>query len=123
MVPLVAAACAVAYPDVAYLERLYVAAVVLALVGFEVALFSAWQLLPVPAPGETPMRPTKRWANILAGSLFFMAVVLAGVSLHAAFVADVGGPLTMLGLLACVAVFPSAIALRHRAVSSSLRGG
>ena len=118
VVPLVAAACAAAYPDVAYLERPYVAAVVVALVGFEVALLSAWQLLRVPAEAG----PTMRWANALAGSLCFMAVVLAGLSLHAAFVANVGGPLTMLGLLVCVAVVPIALALRHRAVKFSLRG-
>ena len=79
VVPLVAAACAVAYPEVAYLQRPYVAAVVVALVGFEVALVSAWQLLNVPTTGETSTRPTRRWANTLAGSLCFMAVVLAGV--------------------------------------------
>lgn len=122
VVPLVAAACAVAYPEVAYLERPYVAAVVAALVGFEVALLSAWQLFNVSPADDASTRPMKRWADALAGSLCFMAVVVAGVCVHAAFVANVGGPLTMLGLLVCVAVVPTAVVLRHRAASSSMRG-
>ena len=123
VVPLVAAACATAYPEVAYLERPDVAAVVVGLVGFEVALLAAWRLLSDPMAGQTTARPVTRRANTLAGSLCFMALTLAAVCVHAAFVAHVGGPLTMLGLLACAAVVTSALALRRRAVNSSLRGG
>jgi len=76
-----------------------------------------------PSTLDTTGFATLQPANTLAGSLCFMALTLAAVCVHAAFVAHVGGPLTMLGLLACAAVVTSALALRRRAVNSSLRGG
>jgi fatty acid desaturase len=123
VLPRVAAGYADAYPEVAYLQRPYVAAFVIAIVGLEAALFSAWQLLSGAKKGEDAPGRAKRWANILAGSLCFMAVVLAGVCVHAAFVANVGGPPTIFGLLVCLAVVPVAVVLRHRAVGFSLHGG
>ncbi len=65
----------------------------------------------------------KRWANILAWSLCFMAVVAAGVCVHAAFVANVGGPPMIFGILASLAVVAIALVVRHRAVSFSLDRG
>ncbi len=123
VVPWVAAACADAYPEVAYLERPYVVAVVTAILGFEVALFAAWQLLSAAKAGNVSKRPATRWADIVAGSLCFMAVVVAGICVHAAFVANVGGPPTIFGLLVCLAVVPVAVVLRNRAVGFSLHGG
>lgn len=124
VVPWVAAACADAYPEVAYLQRPYVAAVVVAIVGFQAALLAAWQLLSVAKDGPSSESRAKRWANVLAGSLCFMAVVAAGVCVHAAFVANVGGPPTILGILVSLAVVAIALVLRHRAVGLSLdRGG
>ncbi len=123
VVPWVAAASADAYPEVAYLERPYVVAVVMAIVGFEAALFAAWQLLSAAKAGQASTRRVKRWADILAGSLCFMAVVVAGVCVHAAFVANVGGPPTIFGILASLAVVVIALVVRHRAVGFSLDRG
>jgi cytochrome bd-type quinol oxidase subunit 2 len=114
-VPRAAAASAAAYPQVAHLERPYVIGVVVAILGFESALLSAWMLLSTAKTGEESTSRVRRWANLLAASLWFMAAVIAGVCVHAAFVARVGGPPTMLGLLLCLAVVPGAVALRRRA--------
>lgn len=123
VVPRVAAACADAYPEVAYLERPYVVAVVVAIVGFEAALFAAWQLLSAVKAGEASTGRAKRWANVMAGSLYCMAVVLAGVCVHAGFVANVGGPADVFGILASLAVVAVAFVVRHRAMGLSLDRG
>ena len=121
VVPRAGAAAAARYPEVAYLERPYVAAVVVAILGFEVALLAAWKLLPSETAGEAPTSAAKGWATALAGSLWFMAAVIAGVCVHAGFVELVGGPLTVLGILVCLAVVPVGVVLRREAAGLSLR--
>lgn len=111
------ASYASAYPEVAYLEPLYVTAVGVALVGFLVALFAAWQLVSGAVTEGVATHRTTRWANIMATSLIFLAVVLAGVCVHAGFVENVGGPAMLFGLLFSLALVPVAFALRHWVMS------
>ncbi len=120
-VPHVGAAAAARYPEVAYLERPYVAAVVIAILGFELALLAAWKLLPSESAGDVRTSTAKGWATALAGSLWFMAAVIAGVCVHAGFVELVGGSLTVLGILVCLAVVPVGVVLRREAAGLSLR--
>jgi hypothetical protein len=122
VVPQMAADYAGAYPEVAYLASPYVTAIVIAIGAFEVALLAAWQLLSAAvsgavsgAGGPSTSRPT-RWANVLAASLAFMAVLIAGVCVHAGSFAAVGGPAMLFGLIACLALVPAAFVLRNRAM-------
>jgi hypothetical protein len=116
VVPRVAAEYADAYPEVAYLAPPYVTALVVAICGFEVALLAAWQLLSAAERGEALTGRSKRWANVMAVSLSFMAVIFAGVCVHAGSFAAVGGPPMLFGLLASLALVPVAVALRNKAV-------
>jgi uncharacterized membrane protein len=121
IVPSTAAEYAEAYPEVAYLAAPYITAIVVALSGFEVALLAAWQLLSAAAAGGASIRRAKRWANVLAIALSFMAVIFAGVCVHAGSFAAVGGPPMLFGLLASLALVPVAFVLRNKAVSFALR--
>ncbi|VDR32296.1 Uncharacterised protein [Arthrobacter agilis] len=113
VVPRVGASYASVYPDVAYLEPLYVTAVMVALVGLLVALFAAWQVVSgALAARGVPSRPAG-WANIMTASLIFLVLIFAGVFVHAGSVANVGGPAMLLGVLVCVAFVPVAFALRR----------
>lgn len=114
-IPRAAAEAAAAYPEVASLAPPYVTALVVALVGFEVALLAAWQLLSAAAAGGALTRRSKLWANVMAASLGFMAVISAGVCYHAGFDAAVGGPAMLFGILFSIAFVPVAVVLRNMA--------
>ena len=117
VIPRVAADYAATYPEVAYLEIPYVIAFVTAFGGLQVSSLAACQLLSTAIRDES--RST-RWVSIMTFSLGFMAVLFAGVFAHAGFIANVGGPPMMFGLLASLAVVPSAVVLRNKALSFSL---
>jgi hypothetical protein len=117
VVPRVAAEYADAYPEVAYLAPAYATAIVVAIGGFEAALLAAWQLLSVAAAGEALTYRSKRWANVMAASLSFMAVILAVVCVHAGSFAAIGGPAMLFGLFASLAVIPGSIVLRNKAMA------
>lgn len=95
-----------AYPEVAYLAPPYVTAILGAIGGFKVALPAAWQLLSAAVGGEALAGQSKRWVNVMAVSLSFMAVIFAGVCMHAGSFAAVGGPPMLFGLLASLASCP-----------------
>ncbi|MCW2131926.1 DUF2975 domain-containing protein [Arthrobacter sp. VKM Ac-2550] len=116
VVPLVAADYAEAYPEVAYLAPPYVTAIVVAIGGFEVALLAAWQLLSAAVVGEASAGRSKRWANVMAVSLGLMAVLFAGVCVHAGSFAAVGGPPMLFGLLTSLALVPVAFGIRNKAL-------
>ena len=105
-----------AYPEVAYLAPPYVSAIVVAFGGFEVALLAAWHLVSAAKRDGASAVRTMRWANVMAVSLSFMAVIFAGVCLHAGSFAAVGGPPMLFGLLASLALVPVGFALRNKAV-------
>jgi hypothetical protein len=113
VVPRTGASYASAYPEVAYLEPLYVTAIGLALVGFLVALLAAWQLVAGAVAGRVATRRSTRWANIMAASLIVLAVIFAGVFVHAGFMENVGGPAMLFGLLGSLALVPVAFVLRR----------
>lgn len=120
VVPRAAAGYADAYPEVAYLAFPYVIAIVVGIGGFEVALLATWQLLSAAAGGDALTSYSKRWANVMAAALVFMAVLFAGVCVHAGSVANVGGPPMLFGLLASLALIPAAFALKKKAMGFSL---
>ncbi|GAB3531905.1 hypothetical protein GCM10027403_03120 [Arthrobacter tecti] len=120
VIPRIAANYANDYPEVAYLAPPYVVAIVIAIGSFEVALLAAWQLLSAAEAGDTLTSRSPRWANVVAASLLFMAMIFAGVCVHAGSVASVGGPAMLFGLLASLAVVPAAFALRKKTMGSSL---
>jgi len=114
VVPRVASDLADRYPEVANLERPYVIAVVAAIGAFQVALLAAWQLPAAAAGGAGATRRSTRRVDVLAFSLCAMALVLAGICVHAGFVAHVGGPATGFGLLASLALAAGAVAARKQ---------
>lgn len=122
VVPRAAAEAAVRWPEVAHLEVPYLVAVVGAILAFEVALVAAWMLLGIrterlTAPGGTDARRrARRRAHVMTVSLVAAAVILAGVLAHAAFVENVGGPPSFLGLIVCLVIVPVALRLGRGAV-------
>ncbi|WP_312178515.1 DUF2975 domain-containing protein [Arthrobacter sp.] len=120
LVPGAAAGFAADYPEVAYLAAPYVTVIVVAIGGFEVALFAAWQLLSAAERGGASDGWPPRWANLMAASLGFMAVLFAGVFAHTGF-AGVGSPPMLFGLLASLALVPGAVVLRHKARGFPMR--
>ncbi|GAA1106566.1 hypothetical protein GCM10009650_07180 [Nesterenkonia jeotgali] len=135
LVPALAASLAADYPQVAHLQMPYLAAVTVAIGGFEVAVVAAWRLLTVAAVdtdaapaavadtvATAAERPTtdrvRRWANIMTVSLGVMAVISAGVFLHAGWVGNIGGPPMLFGLLASMAVLLTAPVLRRGGLRS-----
>ena len=122
VVPRTGTSYASAYPEVAYLEPLYVTAVGVALVGFLVALLAAWQLVSGAVTERASTRRSTQWVNIMTAALIFMAVIFAGVFVHAGSVENVGGPAMLFGLLASLALVPVAFVLR-RWVMKWLAGG
>lgn len=116
VVPRTGTSYASAYPEVVYLEPLYVTAIGVALVGFLVALFAVWQLVSGGGAERVATRRSTRWANIMAAGLIFLAVIFAGVFVHAGFVENIGGPAMLFGLLGSVALVPVTFALRRWAM-------
>jgi len=119
VVPLVARDLAGTYPEVEYLATPYTVAVIVALVGFEVALLAVWRLLTLGGQGDVRSSSSKPWVDLLGFSVSFGALVMAGICVHAGFVADVGGPATLLGTVASLALAVVSV-LSRNAVESRL---
>lgn len=119
-IPRAAAELANRYPEVAYLEWPYVISTAVAIGGFEVALFAAWQVLSIAKSGGVLTNQKRRWVRVIKWSLVFMAVVFAGVCAHASFIANVGGPAAFFGLLISLALVPCAVALGRAAMGFTL---
>lgn len=113
ILPRTAAGYAREYPEVAYLEPLYVTALVIALIGLEVALLAAWQLVSATRVDKASGSRPGLWSNVVAASLSFMAVIFAGVCLHAGWMVGIGGPAVLFGIVGSIAVVVSAFALRR----------
>ncbi len=113
IIPVVAAGNASAYPDIAYLAFPTAMVLVAAIAGVEMTLVAAWQLVSSAVAGRAWTRWSTRWANTMTGSLIFTAVLLAGVCVYVGFIAGVGGPVMLFGLLVSLAVVPVALALSH----------
>ncbi|WP_028278394.1 DUF2975 domain-containing protein [Arthrobacter sp. H5] len=121
VVPRTAASYAEAYPEVAYLEAPYLIAAVVTIGGFEVALLAAWQLLSAAEEGKASTHRSQRWANVMTASLCFMALLSAGVCVHAGSVENIGGPAMLFGLLASLALVAVALGLRSKTRERFLR--
>ncbi len=113
VIPSAGASLASVYPQVAYLALPTAIALVVAVVGVEMTLVAAWQLVSAAVTGRALTSRSTRWANIMTASLIFMAVLLAGVFVYIGSVAGVGGPAMLFGLLASLTLVPVAFALRH----------
>ncbi|WP_247829058.1 DUF2975 domain-containing protein [Arthrobacter antioxidans] len=123
VVPRIANGYANTFPEVAYLASPYVIAVAAAIGGFEVALLAAWQLLAAHEEGSLSGR-SKRWINGMAVSLCLMALLIAGICIHAGSVAEVGGPAMLFGVLGSTALVAVVVAARRSALASMReRGG
>lgn len=127
IVPWMAATYAAVYPQAAYLARPYAVVVVVAILGFEVAAYAAWRVLAVAEgadeAGESVPARKKYWATVMAAGVCFVGVLLAGACLHAAFIANVGGPATIFGALVSLALLPVAVAVRRSAINLSISAG
>lgn len=110
--PPVARTLAAKYPEVAYLERPYTIAVIVAIAGFELALLAAWQILSLIKRGATSTGSPMRWVNFMTTSILFTAATLIGIIMHATFIANIGTPAMLFGLLASIAFGASAFFFR-----------
>lgn len=120
IVPQLASDYAERFPEVAHLEAPYVLAVVVALAFFEVALLAAWQILAAEEGGRVLIRRAKPWMNIGTVCLCLMALIFAGICVHAGSVAKVGGPAMLLGLITSVAFIAALLVLRSKATTFAL---
>lgn len=109
--PLVARTFAATYPEVAYLELPYTIAVIVAIAGFELALLAVWQILSLMKRGATSTGSPMLWVNFMTTGLLFTAATLIGIIMHATFIANIGTPIMLFGLLASIAFGTSAIFL------------
>lgn len=110
--PLVARSFAAAYPEVAYLELPYTVAVIVAIGGFELALLAAWQILSLVKREAIFIGPPMRWMNFMTACFLFAAATLVGIIMHATFMANIGTPAMLFGLLSSIAFGTSALFLR-----------
>lgn len=101
------------FPEAAYLAFPYTTAIVVGIIGFEVALLAAWQLVSSAVTERTLNNRSIRWSNVIAGSLGFMAAVFAGVCAHALFWTKVGGPAVLFGFVLSLGLIPVIFAVRH----------
>lgn len=112
------------FPEVAHLEAPYVLTAVVALAFFEVTLLAAWQLLAATEEGgRVLVRKAKPWINISVACLCLMALIFAGICVHAGSVAKVGGPAMLFGLVTSVAFIATVLALRSKAITFALEKG
>lgn len=120
VVPQVAANAAERYPEVAHLEIPYVAAVVVAIGFFEIALLAAWRLVATARKQEAVSTgASQRWLNLMAVSLCLMALLFAGTCMHAGSVENIGGPAMLFGLLASLALISGVVIGRRRLKKST----
>jgi hypothetical protein len=113
VIPSAGATYAGAYPQVADLAPLSVTALVVAFMGFEIALLAAWQLISAAVAGRALTSRSTRWVNVMTASLFVTAVILGGLCVYIGSVARVGGPAMLFGILFSLALVPTAFALRR----------
>lgn len=100
------------FSDAAYLALPYATAIAVGLIGFEVAVLAAWQLVSA-ARTERSLNPrSMRWTNVLAGSLGFMALVFVGVCAHTLFWTKFGAPAVLFGFLVSLGMVPVIFAVR-----------
>lgn len=119
VIPVAAAGFATRYPEVAHLQAPYVTGLVIAVVGFQLALVAAWKVATDLASEQSSAQKRSRWSAIAVLALCLMALAAACVFAHASFVALVGGPPVMLGLLLSVAIVPGALVARKKFLSST----
>lgn len=112
VIPRAGSGVAGAYPEVAHLAPPTVAVLIIAVVGLELAIVAAWRLVAIAVAGGTSTGRARRWADVMAASLTGMAVLGAGACAYMGFVASIGGPARLFGLLASLALIPIAVALR-----------
>lgn len=112
--PLAARSLASSYPEVAYLAVPYTIAIGATFIGFDVALIAGWRILTLLQRGTPALDQSSTWTNAATVALVFAASVLAGVFGHCAFIANVGGPPVLLGLIVSVSIGVSAPSLRRR---------
>ncbi|GAA1360384.1 hypothetical protein GCM10009596_17100 [Arthrobacter rhombi] len=111
--PAVANSFAGAYPEAAYLATPYMIAIIVAIFGLEAALLAIWRLISIAKPGNHSHSVSTNWINFMTLCLIFAAVIMAFVFTHAAFIAYVGGPPVLFGLLASIALAVSAPFFRN----------
>ncbi|WP_299167734.1 DUF2975 domain-containing protein [uncultured Arthrobacter sp.] len=115
VVPQVASNAADRYPEVAHLEIPYATAVVVAIGFFEVALLAAWRLLATARKEERRLSDvSQRWIDLMAVSLCLMALLFAGICVHAGSVENIGGPAMLFGLLVSLALIGGVVAGKRR---------
>ncbi len=78
IIPWAGASYASTYPEVAYLASPTITALVIAVVGLEMTLVAAWQLVSAAVAGRALTNRSTRWANIMTASLLLMAVLSRG---------------------------------------------
>lgn len=110
--PLVARTFAAAYTEVAHLEIPYTIAVIVALAGFELALLAVWRILSLIKRGATSTGTPMLWVNFMTICILFTAATLIGIIMRATFIANIGTPAMLFGLLVSIAFGASAIFLR-----------
>ncbi|TYD00605.1 DUF2975 domain-containing protein [Arthrobacter echini] len=112
VIPRAGSSVAGAYPEVAHLAPPTIAVLIIAVIGFELAIVAAWYLVSIAVASKALTGEARRWADVIAASLTGMAVLGAGVCAYMGFVANIGGPAMLFGLLASLALIPIAVALR-----------
>lgn len=117
VMPAVATTYAIAYPEVSTLAVPYLLGVDAAILGLQIACvalyFSYLQLTR-----ETAQQHSSTLGRIFTSSLLVAAISLGGVFGHAAFVARVGGPAMIFGLLLALALGIAAPSIRNMLFSS-----
>ncbi|MGO3482494.1 MAG: DUF2975 domain-containing protein [Cellulosimicrobium funkei] len=99
LAPLLAAEVGAQYPEVRSLVVPYSVLAVLALLAVEVALVAVWRLLGLAARDEVFDPRALRSVTVVIGCVVTVAILAATVFGHLTFVAQLGGPLVLLGLL------------------------
>jgi hypothetical protein len=112
-IPSAGASYAGAYPQVADLAPLSVTVLVVAFIGFEIALLAAWQLISAAVAGRALTSRSTRWANVMTASLLVTAMILGSLCVYIGSVARVGGPAMLFGVIFSLALVSTAFALRR----------
>ena len=113
-VPLGASSYAASYPEVAHLQVPYTVALIIGLVGLEVALVAGWLLLAATGDQAMTSALMRQGVNIITAGLLFLLVVSGGVFFHAGSVENVGGPPMLFGLMLCLVLVPGVWVARRR---------
>lgn len=117
VMPAVATAYAISYPEVSALAVPYMVAVNAAILGLQIACVALY-LYYLQLKRETVQQSSPTLGRIFTSSLLFAAISLGGVFCHAAFVARVGGPAMIFGILLSLALIIAARSIRNMLFSS-----